>query len=234
MSSHTQRLAHRGATTLGFALLIPGVVMLMWFYSAVSGITIKLYTIAVALSIAGATFLIIAITLRITQHFKRGNEALGTTPQADPTAQEPNRTRHSIHRDLHQIPSYRTVMADSTGGVWTVPREPLEEGGLQLRQISPPPQYESVVKGGPPLDVSHLASVRVTRRVESEGDAGGRMERLDLEPWSFIEPLTPPPLYHLDQVFDFSPGSEEEEGPPVDRERHSQDTDTDRRSIATH
>jgi len=84
MSHGAQKLVHNAATTLGFAMLLPGIVMLLWFYSAASGVTRDLYTIAVALSIAGAALLLIGITMRLAQPLQRNS------PTQDPGAVQSN------------------------------------------------------------------------------------------------------------------------------------------------
>ncbi|XP_078060384.1 uncharacterized protein LOC144486168 [Mustelus asterias] len=199
MSRGAHKLVHNAATTLGFATLLPGIVMLLWFYSAASGVTRHLYTIAVALSVAGAAFLLIAITMRLAQSQQRAG------PPPEPAAGghsnangQPPAAREEVRRvtELHPIPSYRTVVADTPGEIWTIPRMPLSVGGLSVPQLTPPPLYESVFDGSHNKDSLTLPP-RGSRRIESEGDMAARYGGPDPRPHFSIEPLTPPPVYEL-------------------------------------
>eukprot|EP00061_Rhincodon_typus_P001318 g14431.t1 len=74
MTNSIQRLVRNMTTTLGFATLLPGIVMLMWFYSATVGVTHSLYTIAVALSVTGAVCLVFAVALRLAMTVRRDQD----------------------------------------------------------------------------------------------------------------------------------------------------------------
>jgi len=96
--------------------------------------------------------------------------------------------------ELHPIPSYRTVVADAPGAIWTIPRMPLSVGGFSVSQLTPPPLYESVLEGkDPALTLTPGGS----RRLEPHSRATGHPGGLDPGPHFSIEPLTPPPVYEL-------------------------------------